>query len=74
MIPLPSKGRIQFRPQGEAAHLPAKAAEVQHGAVAMAGHAFELLCPVVVRVVLENELQPWVSAKDIILSCSAASL
>jgi predicted aconitate hydratase len=36
-------------------------------AVAMAGYPFELLCPVVVRVVLENELQPWVSAKDIIL-------
>src|ERR687887_317470 len=36
-------------------------------AVAMAGVPFELLCPVVVRVVLENELQPWVSAKDIIL-------
>jgi aconitate hydratase len=36
-------------------------------AVAMAGHAFELLCPAVVRVVLENELQPWVSAKDLIL-------
>jgi predicted aconitate hydratase len=36
-------------------------------AVAMAGHPFELQCPVVVRVVLENELRPWVSAKDIIL-------
>lgn len=36
-------------------------------AVAMAGYEFELQCPVVVRVVLENELQPWVSAKDIIL-------
>jgi aconitate hydratase len=36
-------------------------------AVAMAGHAFELQCPVVVRVVLENELRDWVSAKDVIL-------
>jgi aconitate hydratase len=36
-------------------------------AVVMAGHPFELECPVVVRVVLENELPPWVSAKDIIL-------
>jgi predicted aconitate hydratase len=36
-------------------------------AVAMAGIPFELLCPAVVRVVLENQLQPWVSAKDIIL-------
>ena len=36
-------------------------------AVAMAGVPFELLCPAVVRVVLENELQPWVSAKDVIL-------
>jgi aconitate hydratase len=36
-------------------------------AVAMSGYPFELQCPVVVRVVLENELQPWVSAKDIIL-------
>jgi aconitate hydratase len=36
-------------------------------AVAMAGHAFELTYPKVVRVVLENELSPWVSAKDIIL-------
>src|SRR6266571_4130623 len=36
-------------------------------AVAMAGHAFELQCPIVVRVVLENELRPWVSAKDMIL-------
>ena len=36
-------------------------------AVAMAGHPFELQVPVVVRVVLENELQPWVSAKDVIL-------
>jgi predicted aconitate hydratase len=35
--------------------------------VAMAGHPFELQVPVVVRVVLENELQPWVSAKDVIL-------
>jgi predicted aconitate hydratase len=36
-------------------------------AVAMGGHSFELQCPVVVRVVLENELQPWVTAKDVIL-------
>jgi predicted aconitate hydratase len=36
-------------------------------AVAMAGVPFELQCPAVVRVVLENELQPWVSAKDLIL-------
>jgi aconitate hydratase len=36
-------------------------------AVAMAGIPFELQCPAVVRVVLENELQPWVSAKDVIL-------
>jgi len=36
-------------------------------AVAMAGHPFELECPAVVRVVLENELSPWVSAKDVIL-------
>ena len=36
-------------------------------AVAMSGYPFELQCPVVVRVVLENELQPWVSAKDVIL-------
>lgn len=36
-------------------------------AVAMAGFPFELQCPAVVRVVLENELAPWVSAKDLIL-------
>src|ERR687892_399146 len=36
-------------------------------AVGMAGYPFELTYPSVVRVVLENELQPWVSAKDIIL-------
>src|SRR5438445_10163807 len=36
-------------------------------AVAMAGYPFELQCPAVVHVVLENELQPWVSAKDVIL-------
>src|SRR3989442_13982151 len=36
-------------------------------AVAMAGFPFELQCPAVVRVVLENELKPWVSAKDVIL-------
>jgi aconitate hydratase len=36
-------------------------------AVAMAGVPFELQCPAVIRVVLENALQPWVSAKDVIL-------
>ena len=36
-------------------------------AVAMAGYPFELTFPSVVRVVLENELGPWVSAKDVIL-------
>jgi aconitate hydratase len=36
-------------------------------AVAMAGFPFELQCPQVVRVVLDNELRPWVSAKDVIL-------
>jgi aconitate hydratase len=37
-------------------------------AVCMAGHAFELPCPKVVGVFLENELQrPWIQAKDIIL-------
>src|SRR5919106_6220731 len=36
-------------------------------AVAMAGHPFELGYPSVVRVVLENELRPWVEAKDVIL-------
>jgi aconitate hydratase len=36
-------------------------------AVAMAGFPFELQCPPVVRVVLDNELRPWVSAKDVIL-------
>src|SRR2546430_1725786 len=36
-------------------------------AVAMAGYPFELAYPTVVRVVLENELQPWVAAKDVIL-------
>jgi aconitate hydratase len=36
-------------------------------AVAMAGYPFELQCPSVVRVLLENELQAWVSAKDVIL-------
>jgi aconitate hydratase len=36
-------------------------------AVAMAGFPFELQYPQAVRVVLENELQPWVSAKDVIL-------
>jgi aconitate hydratase len=36
-------------------------------AVVMAGHPFELGYPSVVRVVLENEVGPWVSAKDVIL-------
>ncbi|MGH2547676.1 MAG: aconitase family protein, partial [Actinomycetota bacterium] len=36
-------------------------------AVVMAGHPFELTYPKVVRVVLENQLQGWVSAKDVIL-------
>src|SRR5213596_2727947 len=37
-------------------------------AVCMAGHAFELPCPKVVGVFLENDLQrPWIQAKDVIL-------
>ena len=36
-------------------------------AVVMAGFPFELQCPSVVPVVLENELTEWVAAKDIIL-------
>ena len=37
-------------------------------AVAMAGHAYEISCPEVVEVGLENTLQrPWVQAKDVIL-------
>jgi aconitate hydratase len=36
-------------------------------AVVMAGYAFELTYPAIVRVVLENELPAWVSAKDVIL-------
>jgi aconitate hydratase len=37
-------------------------------AVCMAGHPFELPCPKIVGVFLENELQrPWIQAKDIIL-------
>src|SRR5918992_3061938 len=36
-------------------------------AVVMAGHPFELTYPRIVRVVLENQLSPWVSAKDVIL-------
>jgi aconitate hydratase len=37
-------------------------------AVCMAGHPFELPCPNVVGVFLENELQrPWIQAKDVIL-------
>lgn len=37
-------------------------------AVAMAGHAYEIACPEVVEVHLENTLaRPWVQAKDVIL-------
>jgi aconitate hydratase len=36
-------------------------------AVVMAGYPFELTYPKVVRVILENELQGWLSAKDVIL-------
>jgi aconitate hydratase len=37
-------------------------------AVCMAGHPFELPCPKIVGVHLENELQrPWMQAKDVIL-------
>jgi aconitate hydratase len=36
-------------------------------AVVMAGFPFDLTYPKVVRVVLENRLGPWVSAKDVIL-------
>jgi aconitate hydratase len=36
-------------------------------AVVMAGEPFDLQYPTQVRVVLENELRPWVSAKDVIL-------
>src|SRR5256885_4938498 len=37
-------------------------------AVCMAGHPFELPCPKVVGVFLENEIaRPWIQAKDIIL-------
>src|SRR5881396_2691902 len=37
-------------------------------AVCMAGHPFELPCPKVVGVFLENDLQrPWIQAKDVIL-------
>ena len=36
-------------------------------AVVMAGFPFELSYPSIVRVVLENRLQGWVSAKDVIL-------
>jgi aconitate hydratase len=37
-------------------------------AVCMAGHAFELPCPKIVGVYLENELRrPWIQAKDVIL-------
>ena len=37
-------------------------------AVCMAGHPFELPCPKIVGVLLENELaRPWIQAKDVIL-------
>src|SRR6266513_4208742 len=36
-------------------------------AVVMSGQPFELQYPTQVRVVLEHELRPWVSAKDVIL-------
>src|SRR5215510_5746629 len=37
-------------------------------AVCMAGHPFELPCPKIVGVFLENELaRPWIQAKDVIL-------
>lgn len=36
-------------------------------AVAMAGGAFYLIYPKIIRVNLQGELQPWVTAKDIIL-------
>src|SRR6185503_7827378 len=37
-------------------------------AVCMAGHPFELPCPKIVGVFLENELaRPWIEAKDVIL-------
>lgn len=36
-------------------------------AVVMAGFPFELTYPSIVRVVLENQLEGWVSAKDVIL-------
>ncbi len=36
-------------------------------AVVMAGFPFELSYPRIVRVVLENQLEGWVSAKDVIL-------
>src|SRR6266567_2760241 len=37
-------------------------------AVCMAGHTFELPCPKIVGVFLENELRrPWIQAKDVIL-------
>ena len=35
--------------------------------MAMAGQPFHLTCPKVVNVVLSGKLQPWVSAKDVIL-------
>src|SRR5436189_222439 len=37
-------------------------------AVAMAGYPYEIACPAVVEVHLENQLnRPWVQAKDVIL-------
>src|ERR687897_48189 len=41
-------------------------------AVCMAGHPFELPCPKIVGVYLENELpRPWIQAKDVILELGA---
>ncbi len=37
-------------------------------AVAMSGEPFYLTCPKVVRINLTGRLQPWVSAKDVVLS------
>jgi aconitate hydratase len=36
-------------------------------ALAMAGHPFQMLAPIVVGVHLEGELPPWVASKDLIL-------
>src|SRR6478735_4877844 len=41
-------------------------------AVCMAGHAFEMPCPKIVGVFLENELhRPWIQAKDMIAELGA---